>query len=371
MYSVTGSRFFDFRNRLLTSATFRAWAEKIPIFQSIARRHANDLFRIASGFIHSQVLLACVRLDLFERLKEGPQSVDAIAESTELPSERAIHLLKAAAAIDLLEQRPDGRFGLGRLGAAMIDNESITALVEHHALLYEDLIDPVSIYTGRGNGSRLAELWPYAESEQPDALNEEAVSSYTTLMSSSQSMIAEQVLAAYPMGRHRRLLDIGGGAGVFAEAAARRWPHLELTLADLPAVATIARKRLSEVGLSDRIECIGADATRDSLPDGFDLVSFVRILHDHDDDRVLELLRAARGALSDDGVLLVAEPMADEAGAGALIDAYFNVYLLAMGSGRPRRYSELYELLEKAGYSRIRRHRTRVPLITSVLSARA
>ena len=368
---MTGSRFFDFRNRLLTSARFRAWAEKIPIFQSIARRHANDLFRIASGFIHSQVLLACVRLGLFEHLQDGPRSVDAIADFAGLPDKRAIHLLRAAAAIDLLERRPDGRFGLGRLGAAMIDNESITALVEHHALLYEDLSDPVSIYANDDGTSRLAELWPYAASEQPEALNQEAVASYTTLMSSSQSMIAEQVLAAYPMQRHKRLLDIGGGAGVFAEAAARRWPHLELTLADLPAVATIAKERLRASGLGDRIDVVGADATRDPLPEGFDLVSFVRILHDHDDDRVLELLKAAKRALSDDGVLLVAEPMAGEAGAGALIDAYFNVYLLAMGSGRPRRYGELSDLLKTAGFSRIRRHRTHVPLITSVLSARA
>lgn len=367
---MAGSRLFDFRNRLLTSARFRAWAEKVPLFQLVARRHADALFRIASGFIHSQVLLACVRLGVFEYVKDGPQSVDAIARNSGLPGDRTVHLLRAAAAVDLLQRRPDGRFGLGRLGAAMIDNESLTALVEHHALLYEDLSDPVSIYSNDGGASRLAELWPYATSEQPEALHEDAVASYTTLMSASQTMIAEQVLAAYSMRRHRRLLDIGGGAGVFAQAAARRWPHLELTLADLPAVANMAHERLAASGLGDRIDVVGADAMRDPLPGGFDLVSFVRILHDHDDDRVLALLGAARKALSHGGVLLVAEPMAASAETGALIDAYFNVYLLAMGSGRPRRYGELSELLRTAGFRRIRRHRTRVPLIASVMSAR-
>ena len=367
---MTGNRFFDFRNRLLTSAKFRAWAEKIPLFQSVARRHANALFRIASGFIHSQVLLACVRLGVFEQLRDGALDADTIAESAGVPGERVIHLLRAAAAIDLLEQRPDGRFGLGQLGAAMIDNESLTALVEHHALLYEDLGDPVSIYAKDGGAPRLSELWPYATSTAPDGLNEGAVSNYTKLMSASQTMIAEQVLAAYSMQGHRRLLDIGGGAGVFAAAVARRWPHLELTVADLPAVAAIAAERIADEGLSDRIDVVGVDATRDAMPDGFDLVSFVRILHDHDEDRVLELLSAARGALHDDGILLVAEPMAADSGAGALIDAYFNVYLLAMGSGRPRTLDEIKGLLRKSGFRQFRRHRTRVPLITSVLSAR-
>ena len=367
---MTGNRVFKCLNRLLTSAKFRAWAEKIPIFQSVARHHANSLFRIASGFIHSQVLLACVRLGIFERLRGGPLGVDAIADAVGLPGERVVHLLRAAAAIDLLEQRPNDRFGLGNLGAAMIDNESVTALVEHHALLYEDLGDPLSIYSEGGGARRLSELWPYATSTQPEGLDEDAVGNYTKLMAASQSMIAEQVLGAYSMREHRRLLDIGGGAGVFAAAVARRWPDLDLTVADLPAVAAIARERLAEEGLSDRIEVVGVDATRDAMPDGFDLVSFVRILHDHDDDRVLELLASARTALRADGVLLVAEPMAAAAGAGALIDAYFNVYLLAMGSGRPRRYEELTALLTRAGFREFRRHRTRVPLITSVLSAR-
>jgi demethylspheroidene O-methyltransferase len=40
-----------------------------------------------------------------------------------------------------------------------------------------------------------------------------------------------------------------------------------------------------------------------------------------------------------------------------------------MGSGRPRSAKELTGMLEKAGFSRIRRLRTRIPLQTSVLVA--
>ena len=106
------------------------------------------------------------------------------------------------------------------------------------------------------------------------------------------------------------------------------------------------------------------------MPTGFDIVTFVRILHDHDDDVVRALLRTAHQSLAPDGVLLVAEPLADAPGAGPLIDAYFNVYLLAMGSGRPRRFSEIRAFLEAAGFRDVRLRRTRIPLITSVITAR-
>ena len=279
-------------------------------------------------------------------------------------------LLRAADALQLLEERPDGRYGLGILGAALTDNQSLLALVEHHALFYEDLRDPVELFSNPQVETAMSRLWPYAGNESAVPLGAEDVTEYTDLMAASQAMIAEQVLGAVSFRGRRRLLDIGGGAGAFAIAVAERWPNLSITIADLPAVADIARQRVADVGLQDRIEVVGMDAARDVPPDGFDVVSLVRILHDHDEPMALSMLTAAKAALNDDGLLLVAEPMADAPDAGALISAYFNVYLLAMGSGQPRRFDELRSLLERGGFDRIRRRRTSVPLVTGVVTAR-
>ncbi len=82
------------------------------------------------------------------------------------------------------------------------------------------------------------------------------------------------------------------------------------------------------------------------------------------------LLRAARSALVDDGVLLIAEPMSGTPGAEPVGDAYFGLYLLAMGSGRPRTPDALRALLREAGFRRIRLLRTSLPLQTRVLVAR-
>jgi demethylspheroidene O-methyltransferase len=82
------------------------------------------------------------------------------------------------------------------------------------------------------------------------------------------------------------------------------------------------------------------------------------------------LLAAAYAALPSGGVLLVAEPMAGTQGAERMGDAYFGLYLWAMGSGRPRTASDLAERLQRAGFHRPRERRTRVPLQTRVLVAR-
>jgi demethylspheroidene O-methyltransferase len=315
------------------------------------------------------VLLACVRLRLCEILLEGPQPLSAIAARLSLPVDSTVRLLEAAAALRLAEAHRDGRFALGVLGAALVGNPGVAAMVEHHALLYTDLRDPVALLRHEHGETALGRLWPYAGGDQPAALGTAAVAAYSTLMAGSLPLVAADVLAAYRLDRHRCLLDLGGGDGAFLTAAAAASPSIRLILFDLPAVAERARARFAAAGLAERAVAAGGDFRTGPLPDGADIVSLIRVIHDHDDDAALAILRAARRALPPGGTVLLAEPMAGTAGVEP-VGAYFNFYLLAMGSGRARRPDELSNLLRAAGFSRIRRVRTRRPMLVQVLVGR-
>ena len=173
------------------------------------------------------------------------------------------------------------------------------------------------------------------------------------------------------MGGHRRLLDLGGGSGAFVTAVAARWPDLELRVFDLPPVAEQARARFERDGLAPRAQAVGGDLFRDALPTGADLMSLVRIVHDHDDGPAQAILNAARRALEPNGTLILAEPMSDTRGAEPMGEAYFGFYLLAMGSGRPRTSGELTAMLHQAGFGKVREVATRRPMQTRLLVARA
>ena len=67
------------RDRLLASPGFQRTAAAFPLTRPIARRRARALFDLCAGFVYSQVLLACVRLRLFDILAEGPQTVAALS----------------------------------------------------------------------------------------------------------------------------------------------------------------------------------------------------------------------------------------------------------------------------------------------------
>jgi demethylspheroidene O-methyltransferase len=362
-------RWHGLRDFLLSSRRFQRFAAAFPLTRPIAQRRAAALFNLCAGFVYSQVLFACVRLQLFTQLQGGPLSATTLAARISIPPDAMRTLLEAAASLQLLETRGRERYGLGPLGAAMLGNSGIAAMVEHHAALYADLADPIVLLRGEGSERRLARYWPYASGASPSELTREAVSPYTALMSASQPMVAEMVLGAYSFTRHRCLLDVGGGDGSFLIAAGQTAPRLELKLFDLPGVAAIARERLTAASLGSRASVDEGNFLADPLPKGADVVSLIRVVHDHDDTAVLRLLARVREALPSDGVLVIGEPMSDPSGADP-VSAYFALYLHAMGSGRPRTFAALQKLLKQSGFAEVRRRPTRIPTIASVVVAR-
>ncbi len=363
-------RLAQWRDRLVGNPRFRRLAARVPLTRPLARREARRLFDIVAGFVYSQVLHACVRLGLFEFLAGGPRGLEEIAAHADLPEPAASRLVEAAVSLGLLSRRGQGRVGLGPLGAALQDNPGIAAMIEHHALLYADLAEPIELLRRGPGGTRLSRYWAYASAGPGQAIAPEQVARYTALMSASQSLIAEQVLDAYPFARHRRLLDVGGGDGSFAAAVAERAPRLAIDVFDLPSVAGHARRRLEARGLASRVAVHGGSFLGDPLPQGADLVTLVRVVHDHDDAQVRRLFEAIAAALAPGGTLLIAEPMAGVAGAEAMGGAYFGLYLWAMGQGRARTPAELGALLREAGFVDPRPLATHLPLQTSVLVAR-
>ncbi|WP_313778497.1 polyprenyl synthetase family protein [Thiorhodovibrio frisius] len=357
-------------SRLIASPAFQRWAADFPLTRPVAQRRASGLFDICAGFVYSQILDACVRLELFERLAKEPVTPEELGAEVDLSSAAADRLLRAGVALRLFNRRAGGRFGLGPHGAAMLGNPGIAAIVRHHRMLYRDLTDPLALLRGELAETELGRYWAYAGAATPGAAGDAEVASYSQLMTASHAFVAGDTLDAYSFKDHQCLLDVGGGEGSFLLAAGQRWPHLKLQLFDLPAVAERAAVRLRDHGLGERSQTFGGDMKRDPLPRGADLISFVRVIHDHDDDMAMTMLKAARAALPMNGTLLVTEPMAETPGAEPIGDAYFGFYLLAMGSGRPRPPRELAAMLKAAGFSSVRLLKTRQPMQTRVMIAK-
>ena len=358
------------RDKLIADTRFQNRVAKIPFLKNIAKKRANQLFDVMAGFVYTQILLSCVRLNLFNLLKDGPLNLEDIKRGCSLDITPLKKLLDAAVSIRLLELRSKGRYGLGTLGAPMVGNTALSSMIEHHAVLYEDLRDPLLLLSGDIEIKKLEKFWPYVSPDQKDQdslKDKERVKNYSDLMSASLPLVADQVVDAYDFSQHQCLLDVGGGQGTFLKRVFLSAPQLQRKLFDLPGVVQLAKENFALTSDHQNIEVHGGDFFRDPLPIGADLITLIRVIFDHDDVRVKTLLSSIFAALPPEGKLLIAEPMADTPDHPAMGHAYFGFYLLAMGRGRPRTIQEISRLAMEAGFKGVEMLPCSMPINAQVL----
>lgn len=360
------------RNAVFANPRFQYWAARLPVIRWIARSRANAAFDLLAGFAYAQVLRAYVEGGLFDILKVAPVSRADVAARMALSEEAALTLLRAGRPLMLSEEAAPDQWMLGEQGAVFAANPGVQAMVRHHRLLYNDLADPIALLRrDRREPTELSRFWTYAGALQGATERGEDTAEYSRLMAASQHFVADEVLATVNFKDVERLLDVGGGHGAFLSAIGRAHPHLELGLFDLPEVVQTGGPTLASTLGAHRVTAHPGNFFKDAIPQGYDMVSLIRILHDHDDAPAQALLANIRASLAPGGRLLIAEPMAQIPSAEPMGEAFFGLYLWAMGSGRPRSPEDIIAMLRKASFARARTVATAQPVNASVIIAEA
>jgi len=165
------------------------------------------------------------------------------------------------------------------------------------------LLDPAQ-FTGQ---SRLYQLFDYRRCFEPTMENYELTRAWMRLTSTLTKYEAAACLELYDFGAHRRMLDVGGNSGEFVLQACRREPALQGTVVDLPLVCEIGLEHVLGEPEHSRITFIKADVRADSLPPGYDLVTFKSMLHDWPEQQALAFLTQAVQAAEPGGTVLIFE----------------------------------------------------------------
>ncbi len=356
-------------NKWIARPGFQSWASRFFLTRRRARRDARDMFDLVQGFVSSQVLMVLVELQMFQRLRGGAMTAADLAQTVDVPPERLHILLQAGAALGLLKRHKGDRFGLARKGAALMGVPGLEAMIRHHRAFYADLSDPVALLRGPET-TQLSQFWPYVFGAE-GASDPYVAETYSDLMAQSQLLVAQDTLRAVSFKDVTHLLDVGGGTGAFLAEVGKAAPHLSLSLFDLPAVVSQAQARFEAAGLAARTTIHAGSFRDDPLPGaGIDAVSLIRVLYDHADDTVINLLATVFDALPPGGRLIISEPMSGGAQPDAAGDVYFAFYTMAMQTGRARSADTIGAMCEAAGFVDVQSPRPERPFVTRVLTAR-
>ena len=318
------------------------------------------ILEMATAFQRSRVLLTAHELDLFTVLGGTGRSSAELAKALGTDERATDRLMNALCSLGLLEKR-DGRFSNSPPASRFLvrGKPEFMAGLMHTVHLWETwstLTDAVrqggSVVSG-AIGDR-GEKWLRA---------------FIAAMHWRGRQHAQAVIGVLDLSGVSRVLDVGGGSGVYAMAFARAKPDITAVVFDLPSVVSMTQEYIAQEGLSDRVKTIAGDYEVDELGQDVDLVFLSAIIHSNSERGNRGLFLKCADALRPGGQLVVQDFIVDDDRTGPPFAVLFALNMLVgTESGDTYTESEVREWMREAGLSGIGRKDTEFG--TSLLTGR-
>jgi hypothetical protein len=311
---------------------------------------AAALTRLVNGFQAAQAVHAAAVLGIPDLLAAGPRASDDLAAATDTHAPSLYRLLRALAALGVLEEDGERRFALTALGDGLRSDapEPVGAWAVHVGQPYfweawGHLLH--SVRTGETAFRALhgEDIWSW-RGRQP-----EAGAVFGAAMTAASRRANRALEGAYDFSRFGTVVDVGGGRGALLAGLLARHPTMRGILFDQPQVVAGAAEVLAAAGVADRCEIVGGDFFS-GVPQGGDAYLLKWIVHDWDDEEAVAILRACRAATPGGGALLLVERVVgppNEEPESKLSD----LNMLVMPGGRERTREEYAALLAAAGFA--------------------
>lgn len=304
----------------------------------------RTLLELASGFQRSRIILSAAELNIFEILSSGEMGAIEVAGRLKGDPRGVRVLLDALAALEILRKK-EGRYSLPEELVPLLTStpveSSILPMLRHSAALWE-------------GWSGLTEIVRNGYVEPPGEEEDGHQKDFIGAMHAIGTALADSIAAKLPLGGSRRLLDLGGGSGIYTIAFLRANPHLQGVLFDHPEVVGLARGFLEREGLLDRVELAEGDLFYDELPGGCDAALLSAIIHSYSPDQNRELFRRIYAALVPSGMLIIRDHLMEPDHVRPVDGALFAVNMLVRTSGGGTySFDEVRTWLAEAGFTGI------------------
>lgn len=341
----------DTRREQSQLAGFWEWLLGSPAWPAFDR-----LLFLTFGIKIMMLIYVLTEINVADLLREGPRSVEELAEATGTHAPTLARALRTAAAMGVFTELPDGRFALTPEAEHMCSDGdgSLRDLVLFNAapIMARPWMElGHTLRTGQAAFDHVFGVSAYEYFDE----HPEAAELFERSMVQRSWLTVTTLLPQADLGRFTRLIDLGGGRGHFVGEALKRYPDLQVTLFERPTTLAHARSVLDGYGVTDKVTLMEGDFF-ESVPSGYDAYVLNAILDSWCDDDALRILERVRAAMADnpDARLLIMEkvvkPKPNEWDYSKLID----LDLLVLFGGRERSLADWRRLIDAAGFELVR-----------------
>ena len=255
----------------------------------------EDIMRMADAYRGSQMLFAAWDLGLFTALGAETLTSEEVAARVGADARATDRLLNALVVAGLTEKEA-GRFRNTALGRQYLDRQS------------EDYLSNL------GHIANLYKRW----ATLPEAVRHGGRVTEHTLRSPEETLVfieamhrrgrdnADKLIGLLDLSGVQRVLDVGGGSGVYSMAMCRARDGLTAVVFDVPQVTPLTRRYVAEAGMSERVTTMDGDYNEDDFgTEEFDLVFCSAIAHINSPGENQSIAERGAKALRPGGLLVV------------------------------------------------------------------
>ncbi len=305
------------------------------------------LLDTSGGFWKTCALHAAVKLDLFTLIGDKVLTAAELAAKAECDERGLATLLNALVSVALLGREEQGYRNTPASfdGLSKKSEHYVGFIVQHHAHLMQSWAQAdTAVKTGKP--IRAQEMWR-DESERE---------AFVAGMHGVGMANAPHVTAQLDLAGSRRLLDLGGGSGIYAIHFCLATPGLTATVFDLPETRPYAEKTIAQYGVGARVEFQAGNYLQQPIEGRYDVAWISQVLHAEGPEEGQRILAKAAAALEPGGRLLVHEFLLEDTLDGPENHALFSLnMLICTPHGQAFSTAELKEMLERAGLQEVRR----------------
>ena len=307
----------------------------------------EPLVQVTFGPGQARATIAGVRLGLFEALSDSDADPAELATRIACSPPGTQALANCLVGAGLLERR-GGRYSNAKGTRTWLLSSSPKNLREAVIFLgyCQELLVDLEEQVRTGEVVRLHDR------EHPPAFWD----AYMGALASFAKLAAKEIVPKIKVKSPRKLLDVGGGHGLYAAALCRKHPGLEAEVLDLPGACAAGRPLVEAAGLSDRVRHREGDFREVAWGEDHDLVLLFNVLHNATEAEARDLLHRAKAALAPGGQVVICDAVHRGVDASLDLSAGWNELFFFLVSGAQAwPEARLRGWLEEAGFRTLRR----------------
>ena len=330
---------------------------------------AEEVSRIAFGFMASKALFAGLHIDVFTQLADGPKNSAEIAKDARIPMNRITTLMTALTSIGLVDRKEKGEIYSNSPGAKAFLAKG--AKYEFGDYLRYQIDQQMYPFLGQLNEVLDGSLDPDAvDSYQHWMSDPEQASIYCEAQHAGSLGPGRTLTRLVDLSKAKTLLDVGGGTGAMSIRLLEAFPNLNSTIIDFPNVAEIGWQFISSAGMVNRIRYIPSNALTAEWPKEQDAILMSYLFSGIPGSEVPRLVEYAFDCLAPSGSFMVHDFMVEDDRTGPPMAALWQLQHMAFTpDARSVTPGWLRTRLHEVGFVDIREDEM-IPGLTRLIHAR-